>query len=88
LLETNWPKKGKPFAVIAAKHSKSTAQGILRWHVQNGLTAIPKSIHIDRMKQNLEIFDYELDDDDLNKIMSLDSPLGRIGADPETADFS
>lgn len=59
-------------AEIAAAHGKSIAQVILRWHIQRGVVVIPKSTHIERMQENLNVFDFELDDDEMNKISSLD----------------
>ncbi len=57
---------------IGAKYSKSTAQVILRWHIQRGVVVIPKSTHYERMVQNLDVFDFALTDEDMNKIKSLD----------------
>lgn len=58
---------------IAAKHSKSTAQILIRFHVQNGVVVIPKSVNRDRLLQNIYVFDFTLDEDDLKKLNSLDS---------------
>lgn len=63
---------------IAKKHQKSTSQIILRWHFQRSVLAIPKSSERDRQLQNLSILDFELDQDDLNKIKSLDRKNGRL----------
>lgn len=57
---------------IAAKHSKTPAQIILRWNVQQGVIVIPKSVHKERMQENLNIWDFELDDEDMKKIQMLD----------------
>lgn len=57
---------------IAEKHQKSVAQIILRWQVQEGVVTIPKSVHRERMEENLEIWDFRLDKEDLGKIRSLD----------------
>jgi 2,5-diketo-D-gluconate reductase A len=73
---------------IAKKHGKSVAQIIIRWHLQEGLIVIPKSIHRNRMEENFNVFDFELDGGDLEKIDGLDKGAsGRIGADPATAAF-
>lgn len=57
---------------IGAKYSKSTAQIILRWHIQRGVVVIPKSTHYERMVQNLDVFDFALTDEDMNSIKALD----------------
>lgn len=57
---------------IAAKYHKTVAQIILRWHIQRGIVVIPKSTHKERMEENYHIFDFELTDDDMNTILSLD----------------
>jgi len=59
-------------AAVAAKHGRTVGQIVLRWHVQNGLVAIPKSRNPERMAENLAVFDFELDADDLAAIDSLD----------------
>ena len=58
---------------IAAKHKKSAAQVILRWHLQRNVVVIPKSVHIERMKENLDVFDFCLSDEDMAKISDLDT---------------
>ncbi|NNU83230.1 aldo/keto reductase [Geobacillus sp. BMUD] len=58
---------------IAKKHHKSVAQVILRWLTQRGIVAIPKSVHKERIVENFQIFDFELDQDDMNKIAALDT---------------
>ncbi|GAB2508388.1 aldo/keto reductase [Pseudoxanthomonas sangjuensis] len=68
---------------IAGKHGKSVAQVVLRWHVQLGLVVFPKSVTPSRIKENIEIFDFELDGDDLAAIAGLDRGQ-RIGPDPAT----
>lgn len=57
---------------IGNKYGKTAAQIILRWHMQRGVVAIPKSTHIERMKQNFDIFDFELSKEDMSKIATLD----------------
>ena len=57
---------------IAQKHGKTPAQVILRWNVQQGVIVIPKSVHKERMKENLNIWDFALDGEDLEQIAALD----------------
>lgn len=57
---------------IGKKYGKTSAQVILRWHMQRGVVAIPKSVHIERMEQNFNVFDFELSDEDMTKIAALD----------------
>ncbi|MER8830135.1 aldo/keto reductase [Mesorhizobium sp. M0938] len=72
---------------IAGKRGKSVAQVIIRWHLQEGLIVIPKSIHQDRIAANFDVFDFELDAADLELIRGIDSPDGRTGPNPATAAF-
>lgn len=58
---------------ISSKYGKSVAQVILRWLIQRGIVAIPKTVHKERMIENLNVFDFELSSDDMNLITSLDS---------------
>lgn len=57
---------------IAEKHNKTTAQVMLRWHIQRGVVVIPKSTHKERMEQNIQVFDFALDETDMDKITALD----------------
>lgn len=72
---------------IAKKHGKTVAQAIIRWHLQQGLIVIPKSVNKDRIAANFDVFDFELDADDLKAIEGLDSSDGRTGSNPATASF-
>lgn len=56
---------------IGRKYGKTTAQVILRWHIQRGVAVIPKSTHRERMAENLNIFDFALDGEDMKKIALL-----------------
>ncbi|MFQ7111495.1 MAG: aldo/keto reductase [Anaerovoracaceae bacterium] len=57
---------------IGEKYGKSAAQVALRWNVQRGVVIIPKSVHKDRMEQNIDIWDFELTEDEMKKIADLD----------------
>lgn len=57
---------------IGEKYVKSAAQVALRWNVQRGVVVIPKSVHKDRMEQNMNIWDFELSEEDMNEIAKLD----------------
>jgi 2,5-diketo-D-gluconate reductase A len=72
---------------IAAEHRKTPAQVVIRWHLESGLIAIPKTVRPDRLKENIGVLDFRLDEDDMRRIEALDSPHGRIGPDPATAAF-
>ncbi|MGN1348529.1 MAG: aldo/keto reductase [Acutalibacteraceae bacterium] len=60
---------------IGEKYGKTVAQVILRWHLQRGIVVIPKSTHIERMKENLNVFDFELTDEDMAEIARLDKNI-------------
>ena len=68
---------------IAAHREKTPAQVILRWHLQIGNVVIPKSVTPERIRENIEIFDFELSEDDLAAIARLDAGK-RTGPDPAT----
>lgn len=64
---------------IAKKHNKSIAQVLLRFVVQIGVATIPKSVNPGRIRENIDIFDFSLDDSDMKKLKSLDrGSAGRI----------
>jgi 2,5-diketo-D-gluconate reductase A len=70
-------------ATIASKHGKTAGQVIIRWHLENGLLVIPKSVNPERIHSNISVFDFSLDQEDLAAIATLERGL-RIGPDPET----
>ena len=57
---------------IALKHNKSIGQVMLRWNVQRGVVVIPKSTHIERIQENIDIWDFALSEEEMNQISSLD----------------
>lgn len=57
---------------IAKKHGKSAAQILIRWDLQNGVVTIPKSVHPEYIQQNAQVFDFELDGDDMLKLSNLE----------------
>jgi 2,5-diketo-D-gluconate reductase A len=69
-------------AGIGRKYGKTPAQVILRWHLDNGLVVIPKSVTPSRMRENIDVFDFKLDADDMRVIEGLDDKGGRVGPDP------
>jgi methylglyoxal/glyoxal reductase len=71
---------------IAKKHGKSVAQIVLRWHLQNDVIIIPKSVHAERIEENANLFDFELSLDEMNQINSLNQNE-RFGPDPDHFDF-
>lgn len=71
---------------IAQRHGKSTAQVLLRWHLDLGHVAIPKSVTPERIRSNIDVFDFALTDDDRAAIASLDTG-SRFGPNPDTMDY-
>jgi diketogulonate reductase-like aldo/keto reductase len=68
-------------AELAAKHGKTPAQVVLRWHIEHGFCAIPKSVKQHRIAENIDIFDFELTADEVGAIDALDTGV-RGGPDP------
>ncbi|NKQ99588.1 aldo/keto reductase, partial len=69
---------------IAKAHGKTAAQVILRWQMQIGCVAIPKTARPERIIENITLFDFELSPQEMDQIAALDRPDGRIGPDPAT----
>ncbi|MEU4088246.1 aldo/keto reductase [Streptomyces aureus] len=70
---------------IAQKHGRTTAQIVLRWHLQLGNIVIPKSVTPSRIKENIDVFDFSLDTEDIAAISALNEDR-RIGPDPAVFD--
>ncbi|OBH38821.1 oxidoreductase [Mycobacterium intracellulare] len=73
---------------IAGSRDKTPAQVVLRWHIQRGDIVFPKSVTPARVKSNFELFDFELDDSDMDAISALNKgESGRNGPNPDTFDY-
>jgi diketogulonate reductase-like aldo/keto reductase len=68
---------------LAEKYRKTPAQVILRWHVDNGVSPVPKSVRSERIVENIDVFDFRLTGDEVAAIEALDKGV-RSGPDPET----
>ena len=75
---------------VAEKYGKSTRQVALRYMIQRGIGVVPKSNHVERMKANLEIFDFELSEEDMEKLRSMDRGQNLIfhSQAPETVEIA
>jgi diketogulonate reductase-like aldo/keto reductase len=71
---------------IGNKYGKSPVQVVLRWDLQNGVITLPKSVRPDRIKENADIFDFELTEDEMNDINNLNQGF-RFGSDPDNFNF-
>ncbi|MFC6322370.1 aldo/keto reductase [Companilactobacillus baiquanensis] len=82
---------GKIFGVpelkdMASRYGKTVAQLVLRWSLQHGFLPLPKSVHADRIKENTDLFDFEISDADMKTIDGLHGLAGEV-QDPDTAEF-
>ncbi|MEU3408021.1 aldo/keto reductase [Streptomyces sp. NPDC006670] len=73
-------------AAVAARHGRSAAQVVLRWHLQRGTIVIPKSVTPSRIRENLDVFGFELDAEDMAALDALGADGRRIGPDPAVFD--
>ncbi len=73
---------------IGQKYNKTAAQVTLRYLIQRGISVIPKTVNKDRMRQNFEVFDFELNEEEMNEILQLDLPQSQFFShqDPETVE--
>ncbi|WP_438763651.1 aldo/keto reductase [Enterococcus sp. AZ194] len=71
---------------IGQKYGKSAAQIIIRWHLQNDIIVIPKSVHESRIKENFDVFDFELTAEEIEQINALNIDE-RLGSDPDSFNF-
>jgi diketogulonate reductase-like aldo/keto reductase len=72
---------------VAEKHGKTPAQVVLRWHIESGVVAIPKSVRPHRISENADVFDFELTAEEVAAIDALDTGV-RGGPDPEAIDMT
>ncbi|MCD8315598.1 MAG: aldo/keto reductase [Firmicutes bacterium] len=74
---------------IGEKYGKTSAQVMLRWNIQRGVVVLPKSTHIERMRENLDVFDFTLSDEDMAKMASLDKGESSFfsHSDPATVEW-
>ena len=73
---------------IGEKYQKTSAQVTLKYLIQRGVSVLPKTVNKDRMKQNFDVFDFTLSDDDMERILILDQPTSQFFShqDPETVE--
>jgi len=73
---------------VAERHGRSVAQVVLRWHIQHGMIVFPKSVTPERIRENIAIFDFELEPVDVEAIDALDrGEAGRNGPNPDAFDY-
>jgi 2,5-diketo-D-gluconate reductase A len=90
IVTTSWSPLGRGeilthplFDELGRKHGKTPAQVIIRWHIERGLTVIPKASSEARLRENLDVFDLRLDPEDMERIVELDG-ITRVGPDPDS----
>lgn len=82
--DTNTPLTDPTLQAIGEAYGKTAAQVMLRWHIEQGRSAIPKSVHANRIAENFDVFDFELTDDELARIDALNQG---DTVDPDSMDF-
>lgn len=75
---------------IAAAHGKTPAQVLLRFQIQNGVAVIPKSVHVERIQENINVFDFALSDAEMAQLKALDTGRPMIGdaENPDKVEFA
>ncbi len=76
----------KTIAEIGKKYGKTPAQVVIRWDLQHGIVTIPKSVHEARIKENCDVFDFEISAEDMKRIDALNTNT-RVGSDPDNFNF-
>ena len=71
---------------IAKKYNKTPAQLLLRWSIQHGFLPLPKASTAERMRENADIFDFEISEEDIEALKAVE-PMGRTGSHPDTSVF-
>ncbi len=71
-MKADGAQEDSPFKIMAKKYGVSEAQVLLRWGSQKGYAVIPKSRNEERMRQNIDIFSFEIDDEDMASIAGMD----------------
>src|SRR3954453_18821328 len=79
------PLQDPTITALAAKHGRTPAQVIVRWHIEHGLCAIPKSVRAERIAENFDVFNFPLTSQDISASDALDTGV-RGGPDPEIVD--
>jgi len=79
--------ESEPVRAAAKAHGATCAQVVLRWHIQSGRVVIPKSVHAERMRENLDLFGFELTQDEMDAISALHGDGNRVSGDPATFEF-
>lgn len=87
LMQGGEPLKHPVLVNLSQKYGKTPAQIILRWDLQNGVVTIPKSVRAERIRENSEVFDFELADEDMEEITALNQNKRSFDYNPDNVDF-